>query len=49
MPNRTIYIKNADIDKWESITDKPAFIHLALNDSFITLNNMIAKKKAERK
>lgn len=33
MPNKTIYIRKEDLDKWESIEDKPGFIHNALSDS----------------
>lgn len=31
MPKATIYIREEDWDKWQSIADKPAFIHTAIN------------------
>lgn len=31
MPNRTIYIRNEDLEKWNSIADKPEWLHSVLN------------------
>lgn len=31
MPNRTIYIRKDDIDKWDAIESKPEWLHEQLN------------------
>lgn len=31
MPNRTIYIRNEDLDKWQALDNKSEFVHKALN------------------
>ena len=34
MPNKTIYVRSGDLEKWEAIGNKSEWIHSILNDSW---------------
>jgi len=45
MPNRTIYIRQEDLKKWNSIKNKPEWLHLAINGTNVSqINNVIEEK-----
>lgn len=31
MPDRSVYIRESDLEKWEALPNKAAFVHAALN------------------
>lgn len=40
MPKVTIHIREMDYDKWKAITDRPAWIHLALQLNIFYLKDI---------
>jgi hypothetical protein len=47
MPNRTIYIRKEDLDKWEAIEDKPTWLQIALNGTDVPTVNKVIKERKE--
>jgi hypothetical protein len=47
MPNKTIYIRNQDLEAWEAIQDKPRFIADALRSVNIKTYNKAVEERKE--